>query len=340
MKDLTPRLTDILRTVVEYHIATGRPVGSKCLCESGDFGLAASTVRSELARLEDMGYLSHPYTSAGRVPTDRGYRFFVDDYFKRHRHHYHDGAVTSGELGEGIEDALKYSARLLAGSTGLLALVSAPSQNNAAIKHVEVLRLQPDMILVVIITASGGISKKVVLFGSPVDRGLVDWARGYLNEAVCDLDLGSRLLRLRLAGADLPKIEASFISSLAAAFFDLPDGGAGDLYVDGVSKFFTRLEEDGSASVHYLMGLMDQQGDILKLLGSAIKEQRVYLRIGREMPDEAMRECSLVAANYGIARRNLGTVGVLGPTRMDYGAVIGSVEQAARSLSRFVEERF
>ncbi len=339
MDALTSRLEKLLIAVVEHHIATGRPAGSKYLCRAGNFGVSASTVRGELARLEEMGYLDHPHTSAGRVPTDKGYRFYVDSLFRQKWRPDLTEAVEPSDLGEQVEDALKQSAALLAESTGLLALVSAPSRNNGAIKHVEVLRLHPDLIMVVIITTSGGVAKRLFMFDRPVDPGLVDWAYGYLNEAVCDIDLGSRRLKLHF-NTDISGVENEFLSAIAPAFIDLPDGGRGSLYLDGVSAFFSRLVRDGNAGIGGLMRLLDRQEEILMLLKSALVKQRIYLLIGSEMPTAALRDLSLVAANYGLGHRNLGTVGVLGPTRMDYENAIVNVESAARSLSHYVEEIF
>lgn len=342
MDDLTPRLAKILEFVIERYVASGCPVGSKYLFQRGDFDLAPSTLRSELARLEQLGYLDHPHTSAGRVPTDKGYRFYVD-YTVRRRNSRGAGkplAAAKAEVGrlEGeLEDALRRAAGLLARATGLLALVSAPSQYNTAIKHVEVLQLHPDLVMVMVITASGSVAKKLIVFGQPVDGGLVDWARGFLNDALCGLDLGSRRLNSRLEGPELSSAESSFVAALTPAFSG-PAGQAGGLYMDGVSHFFSRLEEDGSPQVRYLMELIDRQDEILGLLREALDERNIYLRIGRELPRHAMQGCSLVAASYGVAHRNLGTVGVLGPTRMDYPSVISSVKHMAYCISRFVED--
>lgn len=340
MTALTTRQEKILRTVVEHHISTGRPVGSNSICEKGAFRESTSTIRSELACLEEMGYLSQPHTSAGRVPTDTGYRCYVDDFFGARRVTADMKAIDAENLGDEIEDALRRSAKLLAGNTGLLALVSAPSQDTSTIKHVEVLHLQPDLIMVVVITDDGEIVKKLFLYNLPVDGGLVSWAKGYLNEAVCGLGVGSNILRIRLLENDLKEAEGEFIKSLAPVFSTRPDGGSKSLFVEGLPGFFDRYEEEAAIPVHIVRGLLERQEEILKLLKSALMEPRVYLRIGREMPSRSMSECSLVAANYGVAWRNLGTVGVLGPTRIDYGNVICCVEKTAQTLSRFVEERY
>lgn len=334
MNALTPRLSEILEAVIESYVATGRPVGSRHLFDSCDFGLAPSTLRSELSRLEQLGYLDHPHTSAGRVPTDKGYRFYVDARAQENRR---AGGQEAEIAGAELEDTLRRAAAVLAGATGLLAMVSAPLRDDSAIRHVEVLQLHREMIMVVIITGSGGIAKKIIVFDKPVDSGLVYWARVFFGEVVCGLDLGSRRLRLRLEEQELSEAERAFIDALAPAFGALPVGGAG-LYLDGASRFFSRLEEDGARQTRRLMEMLDRQEEVLGLLSEALDERSVYLRIGRELPRAAMQNCSFVAAGYGLARRSLGVVGVLGPTRMDYPAVIGSVRYAADRLSRVVEE--
>ncbi|MHB1389862.1 MAG: heat-inducible transcriptional repressor HrcA [Thermoleophilia bacterium] len=333
MSELTSRQAKIIAAVIEHYVSTGRPVGSRYLFDEGGFGVAPSTLRTELARLERMGYLSHPHTSAGRVPTDSGYRFYVDNT-ARQRRHSASQELTEQMEGE-LEDALRHVTGVLARTTGLLAMVSAPSQDSCAIRHVEVLQLQPDQVMVVIITDAGGIAKKLFVFSGPVDSGLLDWARGFLNDAVCGLDLGSRRLGTVLMNPDLSPAEREFVEAIAPAFAQ-PGGAA--LYLEGVSRLFTQLQEAHSPQARSLMEILDRQDEILGLLREASREKNIYLRIGGELSQTAMRDCSLVAANYGVDMRNLGTVGVLGPTRMDYPSVIGCVRHTAWSLSRFMEE--
>jgi heat-inducible transcriptional repressor len=234
-----------------------------------------------------------------------------------------------------LEEALRDAAGVLASSTGLMALVSAPVGNGSEIRHVEVLQLHPEVVMVVLITTSGTIAKKLIEFGEPVDMGLVSWSRGFLNDAVRGLDLGSRRLSMRLNDPGLTPAEAFFIDKLSAAF----DIGIGtDFYVNGISRLIARLEEDGSSQVRRLAEALERREEIMALLKGALAEQNIYLRIGREISRAAMQECSLVAANYGVANRNLGTIGVLGPTRMDYASVIHNVRSAAWQLSHFVED--
>lgn len=337
MDNLTSRQAKVLVAVTRHYIKTGRPVGSKYLCNYENFRLAPSTIRNELAQLEKLGYLNHPHTSAGRVPTDRGYRFYADSSLKNDNDSYDPEILNSSQLEGEVESALRETAVLLARATGLMALASAPSREGSAIKHVEVLDLQPDVVMVVIITASGGVSKKLFVFEEPVDTGLIKWARGYLNEVVSGLGLGSRLLLHRLREAKLSGSEKVFIGAISQAFEGPVEDTSRGLVMEGASQLLSSLEE-GDYPTHDLMSVMDRQDEMLKMLRSALEEFKVYLRIGREIPAAAMQNCTLVAANYGVGHRNLGAVGVLGPTRMDYPLVIGNVEQAARSLSRLVGE--
>ena len=308
---LSARLAGIMTAVIEYHVATGKPVGSRFLCQNFGFKVSASTVRSELARLEAMGFLN-PSPHLRRPPAYRQGLPFLCGYLRAGETKTPCAADPGpGQLEGEIEDVLRRSAEILARATGLLALVSAPSQDNTAIRHVEVLQLHPEMVVVVIITASGGIAKKLVIFEHEVDPGLVNWARSYLNEAMVGLELGKPKADAATGGCG--SFHGRAILS-GRRFFGLCRrlSAPGAYMSTGASSFFSRLEADGSPALGSMMELLDRQDEIVKLLGAAISERQVYLLIGREMPAAAMRGCSLVAANYGVAHRNLGTVGSWG----------------------------
>src|SRR6266550_834442 len=169
--EISSRQGFILRKAVEAHVELDQPVGSKWIADLIDVPWGPSTVRAELARLEELGLLQHPHTSAGRVPTDRGYRHYV--------------------------------AELLSQVTNLLAIVSAPPLGTTTIRHVEVLLLQPQVAMVVVITSTGGVTKRVISYDRPVDPGLVKWAMSYLNEVLDGMAVGARMLHQKLAAPDL-----------------------------------------------------------------------------------------------------------------------------------------
>src|SRR3954468_10932615 len=200
---LTERQAEILLRVVEEYVATGSPVGSKTLVERAAMEVSSSTVRYELAVLEEQGLLSHPHTSAGRVPTDLGYRFFVDRLMTAPRRTKLELELVRRE----VDQAMRVAAETLSQVTSLLAVVTAPPIDTATIRHIEVLPLQPQVLMVVTITSTGGVAKRVLTFDQPVDPGLASWAGEYLNERLVGLGLGARMLVKRLADPSLPATE-------------------------------------------------------------------------------------------------------------------------------------
>jgi heat-inducible transcriptional repressor len=333
---LTPRQALLLRKVVDGFSRTGQPVGSKTLAADPDVTAGPSTIRNELAVLEERGLLAHPHTSAGRVPTDAGYRYYVDELLPE---------APRPELGlslvrREVDDAMRMTTETLSQVTNLLAIVTAPPINTTTIRHIEVLLLQPQVLMVVVITSTGGVSKKVFTFDRPVDSGLADWAGSYLNEQLVGMGLGARMLHSRLADLSLPATERAFIAELAPAFLELAATADDTLYVEGAHRLVSEYRFQDVSQLNALMEMLERRVSLLELLSAALDSRGSYVRIGVENREPALRSLSLVAANYGLPQRNLGTVSVIGPTRMDYARAIQSVREAAHELSRFVEELY
>jgi heat-inducible transcriptional repressor len=330
---LTERQELLLRKLVEEHLEGGVPVGSKSLSAAVEWG--PSTVRHELAVLEELGLLAHPYTSAGRVPTEAGYRYFVDRL------------LPTTDTGPGLslslvrrelDEAMRVTTEALSQVTNLLAIVTAPPIETSTIRHIEVLALQPQVLMVVVITSTGGVTKRLFTFGRPVDPGLCDWAASYLNERLVGLGLGARMLHQRLSDPTLPSSETAFLFALAPVFTDLEEASQATLYVDGTARLlrFDRIAE--VSELNALMDMLERRVTMLAVLRSALTGRDVLVRIGAENSTPELRSLALVAASYGLPQRNLGTVSVIGPLRMDYGHAIRSVKEAAAQLSRFVSE--
>ena len=339
--EITTRQSFVLRKVVEGHRDTGQPVGSKWLAEQDDVPWGPSTIRAELARLEEVGLLQHPHTSAGRVPTDSGYRRYVDELLEDGGAALEKGPkVQIGVVRQEVDEAMRATTEQLSQVANLLAIVSAPPLGTTTIRHVEVLLLQPQVAMVVVITSTGGVTKRVVSYDAPVDQGLVKWARSYLNEVLGGLAVGARMVHQRLAAPDLSDPERHFLVTLAPALMELEDTAGDTLYVGGATRLMSEDRLQELSQINDLMKVLERRVVLLSMLRSALEEPRVYLRIGAENEAPELRSWSVVAANYGIARRNLGTVSVVGPTRMDYPTAIASVRQAAAELSRFVGELY
>jgi heat-inducible transcriptional repressor len=336
--EISPRQSFILRKVVESHVELDQPVGSKWLAELEDVPWGPSTVRAELARLEEAGLLEHPHTSAGRVPTDRGYRIYVDDIISEGGLPVPRKRFELSTMRRELDEAMRATSAQLSQVTNLLALVTAPRPQATTVRRVEVLLLQPQVAMVVVITSTGGVTKRVISYDQPVDPGLVDWAVSYLNEAVGGLDIGSRMLAMRLADPELSERERSFLSTLASAFTELDESAGDAIYMDGAARLFSEHRFQEVSQLGALMEVLEHRRALLGVLRDSLTEPSVYLRIGSENATPEMRSLSLVAANYGLAARNLGAVSVIGPMRMDYRQASTSVRQAARELSRFVAE--
>jgi heat-inducible transcriptional repressor len=336
--EITPRQSFILKKVVEGHMELDQPVGSRWIADEDDVPWGPSTIRAELARLEEAGLLQHPHTSAGRVPTDTGYRRYVDELLARGGLPVPRRSITLPEARREVDEAMRATSEQLSQMTDLLALVTAPPIETASIHRVEVLLLQPQVAMVVIITSTGGVTKRLVSYEEPLDAGLVDWAGSYLNEALGGMDVGARMLQARLVDPGLGERERAFLETLAPAFTELEDTAAETLFVEGTSRLLAEHRFQELSQISDLVDVLEHRVALLSVLRQSLEEPSVYLRIGRENPTPELRSLSLVAANYGVARRNLGAVSVIGPVRMDYPRAIMAVRHAASELSRFVAQ--
>jgi heat-inducible transcriptional repressor len=338
---LTSRQEQILSKVVDVHLQSGQPVASRAIAADPELDCGPSTVRNELALLEELGLLAHPHVSAGRVPTDAGQRYVVDRMLSSEGlSHAPRRRMELSLIRREVDEAMRATTETLSQMTNLLAVVSAPSINAATIRHVEVLALQSQVVMVVIITSTGGVSKMLATFDQAVDPGLLGWAGEYLNDRLVGRELGARMLQQRLLDPGLSTVELSFLQRFALAFGGLASDAEDELYVDGTARLFETAQIDDVTQVNALIDLLERRVALLEVLRSALGEPGVYVRIGHENELPAMRSLAVVATGYGMAQRKLGTVSVIGPVRMDYAGAIATVREAAHELSRFVEDAY
>jgi heat-inducible transcriptional repressor len=350
MMALTDRQRRILNAVTERHIASGSPVSSRELVGVAGLFVSSSTVRNEFALLEEKGYLTHPHTSAGRVPTDLGYREFVDHLMSapQSRVLVRPGAVPGPptalqpeDLTGEIDTALRQATDAMSKATNLLALALGPRVSGARLCHVELLTLHPTELMYVFIVSTGGVMKGVIDWPRPVDQGLVEWARTYLNETLNDHTLTARLIRRALDNPELSPREAAFLKALAPAFERLVDEQSQEeLFIGGTSRLLAEPQLKDISSLRDLLSLLEERFLLLRVLRAALGTGAVVVRIGSEHEAMALQPFSVVAASYGLPQRRLGTVSLVGPTRMDYEKAIATVRETAQSLSELVGERY
>jgi len=347
---LTERQRTILNSVTERYIYTGAPVPSKELVGAAGLNVSSSTVRSEFALLEERGYLTHPHTSAGRVPTDLGYREFVDHLMSGTALRQKAGlnapprirdTVFSEELAGEIDTALHQATEAMSKATNLLALALAPRVSGARLCHVELLALHPNQLMYVFIVSTGGVMKGVIDWPRAVDPGLVEWARTYLNETLNEHTLTVRLIRRALDNPELSPREADFLRALAPAFEKLVDEQSQEeLFVGGASRLLAEPRLQNVSSLRDLLSLLEERFLLLQVLRAALGAGTVVVRIGSEHQATALQPFSVVAASYGLPQRRLGTVSLVGPTRMDYETAIATVRETAQRLSDLVGTRY
>ena len=331
---LTERQELVLRRLVEEYLDDGTPVGSKALSTAFEWG--PSTIRHELANLEELGLLAHPHTSAGRVPTEAGYRYFVDRLLPVEP----SGPPLSLSLVRNeLDEAMRVTTETLSQVTNLMAIVTAPPIETSTIRHIEVLALQPQVLMVVVITSTGGVSKRLFTFPKPVDRALPTGRPATSTRAssasvsvpgcstsVC-MTRPCRLPR-RTFSTPCPRSSPSSRSSADAT-----------LYVDGTAKLLALGRIGDVSELNLLMDMLERRVALLEVLRSVLIVPRdVAVRIGAENEVPALRSLALVAASYGLPQRSLGAVSVIGPLRMDYGHAIRTVREAAAQLSTFVAD--
>jgi heat-inducible transcriptional repressor len=333
---LTERQQAILARVVEEYVATTAPVGSKSLVERAGIGVSPSTMRAELAELERLGMLTHPHTSAGRVPTEAGYRVYVDGLLERQEPRPAEFPLGLATPRAEVDEALQATTDILSQVTRLLALVSAPPLEAATVRHVDVLQLQPTIVVVVVITSTGGVAKQRYTFPEALDPGLVTWTGEYLRERVIGLRLRSRLLARAFDEPGFTSRERAFLGVLRGAFDDLEDDR--ELFVGGAAGLLDELHAEEIGAYRSLIDALEKRATLLDMLAQSLGVQRPFVRVGDELEESGLHRLALVGAPYGYGNQPLGTVSLLGPLRMDYEKALRSVRAAAYELSRFVEE--
>jgi heat-inducible transcriptional repressor len=336
---LSDRQRDILRLVVEEYVATGQPVGSRALVERAGLGVSPSTVRHELAELERIGLLTHPHTSAGRIPTEAGYRLFVDELLSREEQKPAEFPLGLPVERVEIEEALQATTEILSQVSRLLALVSAPALQATTVRHVEVLLLQPNVVMVVVITSAGGVTKLRYAFTEPVDPGLTTWAAEYLNERLVGSRIGSRLVKIAFDEPSLSARERAFLLVVRGAFEQAADEDR-RLFVGGTAGLLDEMRAEEIGAYRSLMEALEKRAALLDVLAQRGVPRRSFARVGEELEQPGLRALALVGTTYGLTNQTLGAVSLVGPLRMDYDMALRSVRSAAHELSRFVEEAY
>lgn len=330
MSAINERKKRILQAVVENYIQSAEPVGSRTISRLHNIGLSSATIRNEMADLEEMGYLMQPHTSAGRVPSEKGYRYYVDNLM--------EGSAISDEEEKAINRSMKKSklreiekiifnsARILSSITSQTSLVMGPQFKKSSFRQLRILPLDERKGLVVLITDTGFIKNKVIEFNQILSPAELQQIVTYLNQKLC--------------GLTIDQVTASLINELKRDLFrrlevleqafilleeSLKEEQQVRVFLGGTTNILNQPEFKTVDKVRRMLDLFEQEQLLFHILEKHMDQEGVVVKIGQENELEVIQECSLITATYKIKDKTLGTVGVLGPTRMDYERVIGVV---------------
>ncbi len=325
----------VLRAIVEDYVATQEPVGSKALVERHSLGVSPATVRNDMAALEEEGFITQPHTSAGRIPTDKGYRLFVDRLTtlkpmsvaeKRAIASFLDGAVD-------LDDVVHRSVRLLSQLTHQVAVVQYPTLSRSTVRHVELVALVPTRVLVVLILSTGRVEQRLVELEQDMAEDDLATIRSTVHRAVIGQTIAEALTALRaLEQADPPT--ASLVATLVDA---MSDHRSDERVVVGGAANLARYGDSFDLDVRPLLEALEEHVVLLKLLGEA-HSGGVLVRIGHEGPYEELSSTSVVSTGYGPGDEAMASLGIVGPTRMDYPGTMVAVRAVARYVSRILDE--
>jgi heat-inducible transcriptional repressor len=331
----------VLRAIVEDYVATHEPVGSKTLVERHRLGVSPATVRNDMAALEDEGLIAQPHTSAGRIPTEKGYRLFVDRLSEvKPLSAAERRAITSILQGAvDLDDVVTRSVRLLAQLTRQVAVVQYPTLSRSTVRHVELVLLSTTRMLVVLILSTGRVEQRVVELPDTLDDDSLALVRQAVNRAV----VGERIVDAvdKLAGLpdQFPGPQRALLSMLVAALIEaMSDHRSDERVIVGGTANLARYGEGLNLSIQPLLEALEEHVLLLKILGEASSPSTLTVRIGSEVPHEGFSTTSVVTTGYGPGDEALGTLGVLGPTRMDYPGAMASVRAVAQYLSKILDE--
>ncbi|SDE62359.1 heat-inducible transcriptional repressor HrcA [Auraticoccus monumenti] len=336
---LDDRKLQVLRAIVSDYVSSQEPVGSKALVERHNLGVSPATVRNDMAALEDEGYITQPHTSAGRIPTDKGYRLFIDRLAgvkplsvaeRRAINTFLSGALD-------LDDVVTRTVRLLAQVTQQVAIVQYPVLSSASVRHVELVSMTPDRVLVIVISSTGKVDQRSIEIPGHAESDLAD-LRALVNTATVGATLSEAAANLGALSGRVPAHLTAPAAQVTSTLLEiLGTSGATRVVVGGVPNL-TRFGDEFETTVKPVLEALEEQVVLLKLLGEAAIPGDVTVRIGQENPYRELQTTSLVASAYGSDGDIWASLGVVGPTRMDYPSTMASVRAVARYVGRFLAE--
>lgn len=327
---LDDRKLKILQTIIKTYLETGEPVGSRTISKYTDLNLSSATIRNEMADLEDLGYIIQPHTSAGRIPSDKGYRLYVDMLMEDKEHEITEMQEKMLQKADKMEQILQQAARVLANSTNYATMVSAPTYNRNKLKFIQLSQVDANQIIAVIVMEGNIIKNKIVTVAEPLD-----------NETMLKLNM---LLNTNLNGIAVEDINLGMIARLkeqagihSGVISDVLDAVANtiqldndlEIYTSGATNIFKYPELSDKQSAQEIISAFEEKQQLAELVTQTLasdENKGIQVYIGSETPVQTMKDCSVVTATYELGQGMQGTVGIIGPKRMDYENVMKTLK--------------
>jgi heat-inducible transcriptional repressor len=333
---LTDRKMKILNAIVRNYLETGEPVGSRTISKEPDLNLSSATIRNEMADLEEMGLIMQPHTSAGRIPSDQGYRVYVDAMLKDKEQEVDHMKDILLDKEEKLEDLLKQIAKQLAVNTNYATMISVPQIQKNKLKFIQVSRVDEEQLLATIVIEGNVIKNKIIPIDQPVDDAVLLKLNILLNThlnglAVEDINLGMITAMKQEAGMH-SEIIGNVIDAAAESIRDDEDL---EIYTSGANNIFKYPELSDNQKASELINTFEDKSDLTNLVEETLSttgETGIQVYIGKETPVQAMKDCSVVTATYELGEGMRGTVGIIGPKRMDYDRVISTLKDMMHQL--------
>ncbi|CAB4336314.1 unannotated protein [freshwater metagenome] len=331
----------VLRAIVDDYVQTHEPVGSKALADRHSLGVSSATIRNDMSALEEEGYISAPHTSAGRIPTDKGYRLFVDklNSIKPMSQPERKAIQTFLDQAVDLDDVMNRTVRLLSQLTKQVALVQYPSLGRSAVRHIELVSSGGSKLLLIMIADTGRIEQRSVDMMNKVSDDFLHDLRTRLNVALDGqlfTDVPDRLSGL--ADHFAPEFKPA-VNTVVATILDAVVSQHEDRVVVGGTSNLARVGEDFTSTVGPVLEALEEHVVLLRLFGEAAAPDSLTVRIGHENPVEELQRASLVTVGYGSGDQALATMGILGPTRMDYAGSMGAVRAVARYVGQILQDQ-
>lgn len=328
------RQLEILKAIVDEYVATEEPVGSKTLATRAGLGVSPATIRNEMALLEDAGLITQPHTSAGRIPTNKGYRVFVDQLAKvkplssaerKAIENFLDGATD-------LDDVISRTVRLLAQVTKQVAVVQYPSLMKAKVRHIELVLLNPSRVMIVLITDAGRVEQRMVELAFEITEVALSDLHKKVNSLIATQSLSNVASKLESLSTSYRGSDKSNIVVIITTLIEMAIEHPEEKVVLAGASNLARANQDLSSSIHPILEALEEQVVLLRLLSGT--DSSVKVEIGDEQSEKSLRKTSLVKVGYA----NIGALGILGPTRMDYASSISAVNAVANYVGSFLTE--